>query len=257
MPEPGRSPWPGATRRWLGGGPESWFLPPRCGAMAAAGAAAEPPPAGHAAQPEPEPLPSLPLRLDTLLGRAGQSRQQVAVLLLEGRITVAAAAGSGGAAAPQAVASDPASLVFPTDCVQLDGQVVLHQHQYAGVGRLFAVTKPRGMVVEHGRGALGPWLHSLEQEQAAAEPLPTVGPDETTRQSPPSAAVHEAPARRAVTFVGRLDKQTSGLLLATADGDLCSLVCESPHCEKTYVATVRCTGLEEPTYALCPCPVLS
>lgn len=58
-----------------------------------------------------------------------------------------------------------------------------------------------------------------------------------------------AAAERDLMFVGRLDKRTTGLLLATSDGELCSLICTPGQCIKVYTATVRCRTAEEPTEA--------
>ena len=180
------------------------------------------------AQPEAELLPPLPLRLDTVLRRAGRKH-----LLQQGRVTVtvaaaAAASGSSSAPAAPAPAPDAALLIFPTDRVNVDGEPL--PELAAAPGRVYALHKPRGMeVTMAGASDLGRWLCSLDERK---------GTDEAT-----TAWSAE------LSYVGRLDKQTSGLLLATDDGDLCSLLCESPHCAKTYIATVRCRDALQPTPA--------
>ena len=61
----------------------------------------------------------------------------------------------------------------------------------------------------------------------------------------------QVPARGQHLFhVGRLDKATSGLILATDDGDLASALCQPHRVPKTYVATVRREPTDEQVAAL-------
>ena len=120
----------------------------------------------------------------------------------------------------------PGTLVYPRDRVCVDGVPLPYDlDERTGSGsRTYALHKPVGMEVTMGESDLGRWLSSLDQRASSDVTIP----------SP------------TLSYVGRLDKQTSGLLLATNDGDLCSLLCESAHCEKVYIATVRCSNADEP-----------
>lgn len=191
---------------------------------------------------------ALPLRLDTLLRRTGHKgllQQPSRLTILRGvavtqrereaadrervseRETVCSPLGRQGDAGRT---PSPAMLIYPEDRVLVDGVplVVPRRANDAGAlgSRTYALHKPRGMEVTMGESDLGRWLRSLDEGHASGD-TPHLEPE--------------------LSYVGRLDKQTSGLLLATNDGDFCSLVCESPHCEKVYVATVRCSSALEPT----------
>ena len=192
---------------------------------------------------------ALPLRLDTLLRRSGHKgllQQPSRLTILRGaavtqrereeaadrarvseRETVGVALGRQG---DTGRTPGPATLIYPEDRVLVDGAplVVPRRSNDSGAlgSRTYALYKPRGMEVTMGESDLGRWLRSLDERHASGD---------TPRLEP------------GLSYVGRLDKQTSGLLLATNDGDFCSLVCESPHCEKVYVATVRCSSALEPT----------
>lgn len=138
----------------------------------------------------------LPCRLDKFLRDAiGASRADVNRLLAEGRVAIQA---EGATTHP----ADPSTLVFPDDLVTVDGRPVT-----ATPGTLVAALhKPLGVVsTTHdplGHPTLAPWL----------EPL---GP-------------------RAFA-VGRLDADTSGLLLLTDDGDLAYMLLRPHHhVDKTY-----------------------
>ena len=204
------------------------------------------------------PRPQLPLRLDTLLRRAGRKDllqrqhccrlaikraavQRVLQASAEGERKDRGVVGHDSSQAKEDKASNqvtlsnagrmpgPATLIYPEDRVCVDGVPLPYQWEtddFALGSRTYALHKPRGMETTMGNSDLGRWLRSLD-----------VDASEDTSHSPGAG----------LSYIGRLDKQTSGLLLATTDGDFCALLCESPRCEKTYVATVRCSSDQEPT----------
>jgi pseudouridine synthase len=103
-----------------------------------------------------------------------------------------------------------------------------HERAWAGYGthRVFALHKPTGVTTEHGTPATGGAAVGrkavLNDWVAAAETLM------------PDSAAHGR-----ITAMGRLDKETSGLILLTADGKLTELVLRPGGLKKTYIATVK------------------
>lgn len=140
---------------------------------------------------------SLPCRLDKYLRDAiGASRSEAAALVAAGRVAVATPSGD------DTIVLDVDALVFADDIVRVDGVVVT-----AAPGTMVcALHKPLGVVSTtndpFGRPCLTPWLERM-------------GPR--------------------VFAVGRLDAETSGLLLATDDGDLGHMLLRPHHhVDKTY-----------------------
>ncbi len=138
----------------------------------------------------------LPCRLGKYLRDAvGASRSEVEALVARGRAAIETAG-------HRASATDPNALVFGDDLVYLDGALVT-----AAMGTMVcALHKPLGVISTArdplGRPCLAPWLDAL-------------GPR--------------------VFAVGRLDEDTSGLLLLTDDGDLAHLLLRPHHhVDKTY-----------------------
>ena len=138
----------------------------------------------------------LPCRLDKYLRDAiGASRAEVVRLLAAARVRLHA---EGAATSP----TDPGALVFADDRVRVDGEVVT-----ASPGTIVcALNKPLGVVSTthdpHGRPCLTPWLERMGPRAFA---------------------------------VGRLDAETSGLILLTDDGDLGHMLLRPHHhVDKTY-----------------------
>lgn len=109
------------------------------------------------------------------------------------------------------VVSFPDALVFPDDTLLVDGSPVPVVHR-AGQGAVLAFNKPLGVITTQadpaGRPCVGAW---------------------TARLGP------------AFFPVGRLDADTSGLLLLTEDGDLAHVLLHPRHhVEKSYLLRVAC-----------------
>ena len=146
----------------------------------------------------------IPRRLDKYLRDAtALSVVEIRRACLAGRVTVLAP----NAACP--VASQPDLLIFEDDVVALDGAAVLPRtdHHY------LVLNKPRSVTTTasdpRGKSDLTPWLRLM--------------PD-------------------GVFPVGRLDRETSGALLFTDDGDFANAILQpGHHTEKLY-----CLWIEEP-----------
>lgn len=116
---------------------------------------------------------------------------------------------------------DPAELVYPCeDIVTLDGHpiaayrnrkpivVALHKPEGLDVGR---TDKKVASEAKDRRGCFVQWLNEICGEVGVPR----------------------------LYSIGRLDKDTSGLLLATDDGDLCYACCRPGQLSKTYIAVSR------------------
>ncbi len=134
--------------------------------------------------------------------------------------TAAAAAAAGGC---RVVVRDRDTLIFPGDAVYIDGtSEPLSAHPPPP--QVFALHKPSGMACDLG----------------------VTAPPSASRRHRDLAAwfAKLAPNLR---HVGRLDKPTTGLLLASTSSPLPSLVLEPGRLVKTYRARVRCTSPSMPT----------
>ena len=201
------------------------------------------PPFGARFVPHRPMLPVLPTRLDKVLQIAGGWHKHAAeaalrsrrVMIVEGAYDAEADSSTGtdcgsGAAV---VVTEGAHLVFPTDAVLVDGSALPPQVRAgARAPRVYALHKPKGMEVDLSNRRLRTWFAALAAR----------GLDDAA--APAASAPADA---RDLMHVGRLDKRTSGLLLVTDDGDLCSCVCAPGQCVKVYTAVVRCTREDEPT----------
>eukprot|EP00729_Bicosta_minor_P017272 gene17272-24462_t len=196
-------------------------------------------------------LRRFPLRLDKVLQiYGGQSKQQAEAAVLGRRVVVRArvppyptavasstkaSGGSSGSVAvgwskvtppteietvngastatTAAIVSNPARLVFPRDDVVLDGVMLLPAKDGSG---------------------------DASNDDAASKTSTVFALYKPTNMEVTTANNSKLKV---------LDKRTTGLLLATSDGELCSLICTPGQCIKVYTATVRCRTAEEPTEA--------
>jgi len=181
----------------------------------------------------------MPCRIEKALQHAGLSKKEAVDALAAGHVAIC----SSGM---PMVVRERESWVLPGDDISLNGvpfpspstdqaTVIAEGPFHEGIavdnGDVFALFKPRGMEVDLSRrstapkGDLASWMLGLERLSGRAGEL------------------------RPLMHVGRLDKDTSGLLLVTDDGDLASRVCEPRLCMKVYEATVRCRTADEPNAA--------
>jgi 23S rRNA pseudouridine2605 synthase len=146
---------------------------------------------------------TLPRRLDKFVRSASSlSLEGARRAWAEGRLCVHAAASVDAGRAASGPPKDLNQLVYPDDCVELDGRVLsLRTEHYAA-----KLNKPKGVISTSrdpsGGPDLKPWLDQM--------------PDGTFA-------------------VGRLDRDTTGLLLFTTDGELAdALLQPARHVDKKY-----------------------
>jgi hypothetical protein len=78
-------------------------------------------------------------------------------------------------------------------------------------------------------------LPTLHHDGSSTTPTATTTTTAAAATTAPGGAFSTAATTgRELMHVGRLDKRTTGLLLVTDDGDLCSLICTPKTCVKVY-----------------------
>lgn len=191
--------------------------------------------------------PAGPQRLDKLLGQEGLgTRSELKKAVRKGRITVNGA-----------VEKDPGRQITAEDRVCFDGKEV-RRDQYV----YYMLNKPAGVITATEDGRMRTVLDLLRepvQVPEEAEPGPAAAdfPEETETSVPdgstlkktaaaepgpvpaPASACTQPVLRRSLFPVGRLDRDTEGLLLITDDGQLAHrLLSPVRHVDKTYYAVV-------------------
>ena len=181
-------------------------------------------------------------RLDKLLGQEGLgTRSELKKAIRSGRVSV-----NGS------VEKDPGRQVSPEDEVCFDGKRIrLDRYVY------YMLNKPAGVITATEDGQTKTVLDLLREpvpiskaEDTAEEAGKTLTEDTADAGSPalpPKAAPGREPVMRKGLFpVGRLDKDTEGLLLITDDGQAAHrLLSPAKHVDKTYYAVVTGTVTEE------------
>ena len=153
------------------------------------------------------------MRLDKYLAMAGVgSRKEVKILCRKQRVRV-----NG-----EIVRNSDADIDENNDTVTVDGaEVVWKAHHY------YMLNKPAGVVSSTREGKSVTVLDILAGETLTGEPVLYGG------QKPAANA-------RSLSPVGRLDKDTTGLLILTDDGPLIhELLSPNKHVEKEYIAGLR------------------
>lgn len=191
--------------------------------------------------------PAGPQRLDKLLGQEGLgTRSELKKAVRKGRVTVNGA-----------VEKDPGRQITAEDRVCFDGKEV-RRDQYV----YYMLNKPAGVITATEDGRMRTVLDLLRepvQVPEEAEPGPAAAdfPEETETSVPdgstlkktaaaepgpvpaPASACTQPVLRRSLFPVGRLDRDTEGLLLITDDGQLAHrLLSPVRHVDKTYYAVV-------------------
>ena len=191
--------------------------------------------------------PAGPQRLDKLLGQEGLgTRSELKKAVRKGRVTVNGA-----------VEKDPGRQITAEDRICFDGKEV-RRDQYV----YYMLNKPAGVITATEDGRMRTVLDLLrEPVQAPEEAEPgsaaadspeekeTSVPDGSTLKKTAAAEPGPMPApasactqpvlRRGLFPVGRLDRDTEGLLLITDDGQLAHrLLSPVRHVDKTYYAVV-------------------
>ena len=191
--------------------------------------------------------PAGPQRLDKLLGQEGLgTRSELKKAVRKGRVTVNGA-----------VEKDPGRQITAEDRVCFDGEEI-RRNQYV----YYMLNKPAGVITATEDGRMRTVLDLLREpvpvpEEAEPGSAAADSPEETETSVPdgstlkktaaaepgpmpaPASACTQPVLRRSLFPVGRLDRDTEGLLLITDDGQLAHrLLSPVRHVDKTYYAVV-------------------
>ena len=181
-------------------------------------------------------------RLDKLLGQEG----------LGTRSELKKAIRSGRASVNGAVEKDPGRQVSSEDEVFFDGKRI-RRDRYV----YYMLNKPAGVVTATEDGHMRTVLDLLREpdllfkeddtpEKAGKTPAADTAAAESPAVPSKAPAGREPVIRKGLFPVGRLDKDTEGLLLITDDGQLAHrLLSPAKHVDKTYYAVVTGTVTEE------------
>ena len=188
------------------------------------------------------------VRLDKLLGQEGfGTRSELGKAIRKGRVLVNGAVAKD----PGLKVSSEDEIVFDGQPVRQDAQVYYMLHKPAGVITATEDSRER-TVLDLLRNPGSADAGSVEAESPTP---PKAGFSMESRGNPPDQVPSCGPCRKVVPKpvlrrglfpVGRLDKDTEGLLLITDDGQLAHrLLAPGKHVDKTYYAVVAGRVTEE------------